>query len=293
MKKRRFSPRYLFVVLWVLFTVSLSGWWVIFGFEQIDRLRELGVGNSEDAVRHQRMLIYEGVTLFLSLFAGGATWAYYMYREVKQADQLRNFFLSFTHDARTSLAAVQLQAELLRERLATPADRSTVEQLLADLQRLTLQLENSLYVGNLERHKFHLEEIDLGELVDTLRDRFPQLLIEATDLPSVRADVRAIESVFLNLLQNAMVHGAAERVRIARANSLPGTVVLDVADDGRGFSGEYARLGERYFRPYTGSGAGLGLSLVAALMQTMGGEVAFPKTGRGFCARLTLQGHDL
>ncbi|NDC38680.1 MAG: sensor histidine kinase [Proteobacteria bacterium] len=288
-RKRRFSTRYLLVALWVVFTVSLSGWWVIFGFEQIDRLSALGVGNAEDAVRYQRMLLYEGVTLFFSLFAGGATLAYYMYREVKQADQLRNFFLSFTHDARTSLATVQLHAELLKERLGAATDAATCDQLLAELQRLTLQLENSLYVGNLENQRMHLERINLAEMLETLRARFPQLEIEAATLPAIKADIRALESVFLNLLHNAVVHGRATTVRIVASKGGSGDVTLEVTDDGAGFRGERKRLGQRYFRPYSGSGAGLGLSLVSALMRAMGGAVAYPETARGFGVRLKLQ----
>jgi signal transduction histidine kinase len=290
--RRRYSIRYLFLAIWVVFTVSLSCWWVYFGFEQIRRLTSLGYGHENDLVRYQRMLMFEGGALLLSLVAGGLTLAYYMYREVKQGDQLKSFFLAFTHDTKTSLAAVQLQAELLRERVKTDSDEVLADRLLADVERLALQFENSLYVANLDKKQLHFEPIELRPVIASLRARFPKLEITEQGECVVRADIRALESILINLCQNSLRHGGAGRIEIESAPRDSGMTRIQITDNGKGFPGDRKRLAQRFFRHYSGSGSGLGLFLARTLARAMKGGIEFPETPRGFQAVLLLPSGD-
>jgi two-component sensor histidine kinase/putative methionine-R-sulfoxide reductase with GAF domain len=123
------------------------------------------------------------------------------------------------------------------------------------------------------------EEVELDELLDRLRSMLVQGLgaektVEATLEPVALAGSRAtaLALVFSELLQNALEHGGdSVRVELAQRN---GQVVLAIADDGAGISGEES---------------GTGLSIVRALvrdelrgtldLQSNGGlraEVVFP-----------------
>ena len=50
----------------------------------------------------------------------------------RRQDEVRNFFMSFTHDLKTSLASLQLQAESLREDLPEAAANANLDRLLKD-----------------------------------------------------------------------------------------------------------------------------------------------------------------
>ncbi|HEV8602537.1 MAG TPA: GAF domain-containing protein [Gaiellaceae bacterium] len=101
------------------------------------------------------------------------------------------------------------------------------------------------------------EEVDLEELLDRLRSMLVQGLgaektVNAQLEPILLAGDRAtaLALVFSELLQNALEHGGSSvRVELAQRN---GQVVLAIADDGAGITGEEA---------------GTGLSIVRALVR--------------------------
>jgi two-component system, sensor histidine kinase PdtaS len=120
------------------------------------------------------------------------------------------------------------------------------------------------------------EEVELGELLERLRAMLVQGLgagkrVEA-DLARVSLGgnrATALALVFSELLQNALEHGGdLVQISLARRN---GDVVLAIADDGAGISGE---------------DTGTGLSIVRALVRDeLGGELAL-ENDRGLRAEV-------
>jgi two-component sensor histidine kinase/putative methionine-R-sulfoxide reductase with GAF domain len=101
------------------------------------------------------------------------------------------------------------------------------------------------------------DDVDLGELIDRLRAMLVQGLAAEKDVTADLASVSlagqqatALALVFTELFGNALEHGG-DRVSIALAQR-NGDVVLTIADDGGGISGE---------------GSGTGLSIVRALVR--------------------------
>ncbi len=79
------------------------------------------------------------------------------------------------------------------------------------------------------------------------------------------------EQVLLNLIENALKHGAPPiTVRVARAQD---RIVLEVADRGPGLPAESARLFEKFVRASSAPGVGLGLAVARAIVTAHGGEV--------------------
>src|SRR6266487_5436716 len=178
------------VGLWVVFTVTLAGWWMVFGLRQLDLLNRLNLEGGADLNRHYRMLLWEGGILIISLIGGGLALFYYARREQNRHAQVEEFFAAFTHDAKTALASL-LQAESLREDFAAAEPNPLLDRLLSDTLRLQLQLENSLFLVNLTRGAFFLEPISLSNRVDTLRHHWPDLTITQSGDGVVMADARA------------------------------------------------------------------------------------------------------
>lgn len=275
------------VGLWVVFTVTLAGWWLVFGLRQLDLLNSLQLERATDFHRHYQMLLWEGGILITSLIGGGLALFYYARREQKRHAQVEEFFAAFTHDAKTALTSLRLQAESLREDFAGAEPNPLLDRLLSDTLRLQLQLENSLFLVNLTRGAFFLEPISLSDLIDTLRHHWPGLVITQSGDGVIMADARALESVLTNLVQNSVTHGQATAVDVSVKRRVDGGLSVRVSDNGQGFHGDPDRLGKLFVRHTRGSGSGVGLYIVRQLVKRMNGAINFSDSSTsGFLAEM-------
>jgi signal transduction histidine kinase len=278
MKRKPQQIVMLLVGLWVVFTVTLAGWWLVFGLRQLERLKQVQLEGVGDFQNHYQMLIWEGGVLILFLIGGGVALFYYARREHKRHAQVEEFFTAFTHDAKTALASLRLQAESLREDWAEGEPNPLLERLLSDTVRLQLQLENSLFLVNLPNGRLLTEPVSLSHLIAVMRHHWPDLKITQSGDGVVLADVRAVESVLANLVQNAVIHGRATQVNVDVEEGRDGRLCLLVADNGHGFAGNFDQLGKLFVRHARNSGSGVGLYLARQLMKRMNGKLTF---GRG------------
>jgi signal transduction histidine kinase len=276
---------YAGAVIWLLLTVSLAIWWLIFGLGQAQQLPAIA---SRPAGRVERMLLWEGVVFVLLLVTGGGLLIGAIHREAARRTAVESFFMAFTHDLKTSLASLQLQAESLREELSAAAANPNLSRLLKDALRLQLQLENSLYYAQPDGRLF-LEPIAVTDLVRSVAGDWPELVIDLDGDARVIADERALAGVMRNLLQNAVVHGDARTVavRVARES---GRVRTTVADDGRGAEASvFAALPGPASRPAAYRGSGVGLLISSRLIARMHGQMRVgPTAGRGFVVTIDL-----
>jgi signal transduction histidine kinase len=284
---------------WLVFTVSLATWWLVFAMEQLDQLRVLQPDISEVFVRKHRMLMWEGVSLIFLLASGGVALIYFIYRENRRYREVKEFFAAFTHDLKTSLASLRLQAESLQEDVATSENVSQnrlLQRLLKDSVRLELQLENSLFLANVEANQMFIEALSISRLTESLRHQWPEIEIQLQGEASVLADQRALESIFKNLIQNAIVHGQANRlsIQVGKSPGAPSEVQIQFQDDGAGFSGDASRLGHMFVRQNSRSGSAMGLYLARELVRKMNGHIEFLTQARGgFSAVIQLRSPTL
>src|SRR5437660_4357117 len=284
-ERKRRSLAIALVAVWVVFTVTLAGWWLVFGLRQLDLIKRLTVAGAPDPHRYYQMLMWEGGILIASLIGGGLALFYYARREQKRHAQVEEFFAAFTHDAKTALASLRLQAESLREDFADAEPSPLLDRLLSDTLRLQLQLENSLFLVNLTRGAFFLEPISLSDRIDTLRHHWPGLVITQSGDGVIMADARARESVLTNLVQNSVTHGQATQVEVSVKRSDDGRLIVRVSDNGHGFHGDLNRLGKLFVRHTRGSGSGVGLYIVRQLVKRMSGTINFSDSSTsGFLA---------
>lgn len=289
MKLRRLTWQYAAAAAWVIFTVALAVWWLIFGLSQARHLSALEGPEAAQVSRVTRMLVLEGAVLVLMLCGGGFAMLRAIRREQRRSREQREFFMAFTHDLKTAITSLRLQAEALREDLPEAAANPNVQRLLTDAVRLQLQLENALALTTADGAVF-IEAIDVRRLVDYLREDFPDLAIEISGDARVRADRRAIESVLRNLLQNAMVHGRARRVSLDLRRSSTGTIEIIVIDDGNGAAVDLSTALDRPFvRPTSTSGSGVGLYVCGRLLQQMHGQLrVLRRPAPGFAVSIVL-----
>jgi signal transduction histidine kinase len=258
--RSRAGVHYVLVAVWLAYTISLAAWWLSVGLTLTER---------------RTMFLLEGATFFVVIAAGGLALVIAIRREHSRRQSLETFFMSFTHDLKTALASVQLQAEGLREDWPAETRPAGLDRLLADTVRLQIQLENSLFVAQPDG-RLLVETIDVGRAVERLADDWPALQIATTGQAVVLADARAFDAVLRNILQNAVIHGEASRVTIALSRPAPGTVRVDVTDNGHGMpQSVLSDLGKPFVRPGATSGTGVGLYVSQQLVSRMRGSLAF------------------
>jgi signal transduction histidine kinase len=280
---------YIGAILWLLLTVSLATWWMVFALEQS---RQLGVQAGPDAahlVRIHRMLMWEGGSFIALLIVGGVALVVSIRHEQARQGAVEAFFMAFTHDLKTALASLQLQAESLREDLPAAADNPNLARLLQDTVRLGVQLENSLYFAQPDGGLL-LEAIPLARFVEHAAADWPELSVTIDGDATALGDVRGLGSVLRNLLQNAVVHGGATEVRVAITQRSDGRVSITTTDDGRGASPDVLPLlGQPFVGRTPTSRTGVGLFVSRQLAQRMRGDLRFEGArGSGFTAVLEL-----
>lgn len=294
---RRLFWWFLGLSIWGLFTISLATWWYVFVMREIQREYLVAASPPAEFARKVTMIKYEGLALVVSLLAMVAATGTLLYRELKRARAVRRFFATFTHELKTPLASLRLQAESLAEELTGNGQSANkyLTRLIADTERLELQLENSLLLSSLDSNRHvHLEDVELQELVSNLAREVPKVEVSMLlDVETIRADRRALSTILRNLLHNTFVHGQASKVTVTSKNDGTKTTI-SVIDNGIGgglSEGEIKRLGSIFYRPKGGSGNGIGLYLCKELMERMGGSVRFSiNDPTGFRAQLVFPG---
>jgi two-component system, OmpR family, sensor kinase len=204
-------------------------------------------------------------------------------------DRLRRFLADASHELRTPLASIRGYAELFR--MGAARDPAEVEKAMQRIEdeaaRMGVLVEDLLTLARLDEiAEAPHTEVDLaalaGDAVSDARATAPDREIELEIGPHspVLGDAHQLRQVLANLMRNALVHtppGTDIEVAVADAD---GHVTLQVRDHGPGLPpAEADSLFERFWRAEGGrergrAGAGLGLAIVAAIVDAHGGRVA-------------------
>lgn len=280
---------YLGTVLWILLTVSLATWWLIFGLQEARQLSALSDPEAARLSRVQRMLVWEGSSFIGLLVIGGVALVISIRREQLQQRAVESFFMAFTHDLKTALGSLQLQAESLREDLPAAANNANLTRLLKDTVRLGVQLENSLYFAQPDG-RLLVEPIDLAQFVRRVAADWPDLDVRIEGDARALGDARGLQSVLRNLFQNAVVHGGATTVTVQIEHTANGRVTMTAHDNGRGAAPQVLRmLGQPIGRRSLTSNTGVGLFVSRQLARRMRGDLRFDTSpAAGFTAILEL-----
>ncbi|MEQ1755517.1 MAG: sensor histidine kinase KdpD [Micropepsaceae bacterium] len=206
-------------------------------------------------------------------------------------DRLRTALMSsVSHDLRTPLTTILGSASTLRQSGEKLLPDARTELLLAieeETKRLDQYVTNLLNMSRLEAGdlKPRREWLDPGEVLDAAASRVaPRAHGIAIDtrlgphVPLLRTDFMLLETVLVNLLDNALKHGEGAQIVSACAHLEGGKIVFRVIDDGVGIPSDYLdRLFDRFFRVQRGdskpAGSGLGLSICKGFVEAMGGTI--------------------
>jgi PAS domain S-box-containing protein len=209
------------------------------------------------------------------------------YQMLEQRATLADITASFAHEVRNPINNISTGLQLLA--LHLPQDdpnQENISRLQNDCERLADLVKSGLsFVRPVE---YKLEPVDLGKVITNLMDRWRNRLartqvkynphIEAS-IPPVEGDLRALEQVFTNLIDNAIQAmepaGGVLTINvrhIGEANERS-HVEVNILDNGPGIPPE-AR--EHIFEPFfttKRSGTGLGLAIVKRIVTAHKGSI--------------------
>jgi two-component system phosphate regulon sensor histidine kinase PhoR len=230
---------------------------------------------------------------------------------LKLADTVRrDFVANASHELRTPLTAIRGFAETLRDGAVENPElaRRFVTRIFEHAVRLGRLVDDLLELSRAESPEatFALESVELGPAVakvlrgleSAAAEKRIALGMEGLAGPPlrVRADVRGLDHVLVNLVDNAVKYTPEGGQVTVRAREDGAHVEIEVTDTGGGIAPQHLpRLFERFYRVDAGrsrevGGTGLGLAIVKHFVQRMGGEVTVDsKLGRGTTFRVRLE----
>jgi signal transduction histidine kinase len=212
--------------------------------------------------------------------------------------ELEHFSYSITHDLRGPLRGMEGYATLLErapaEKCSGPEGHEYVRRIRTAAVRMDQLITDALSYSKAVRQELVLKPVDLGQLLQSLVDTYPNLQAHERDirlppmLPQVMGNEAALAQCFGNLLDNALKFVAPDRpphVEV-RAEAREGWVRVFVQDNGIGIPKEaQPGLFQMFARAHqTYEGTGIGLALVRKVVERMGGRVGVESTpSEGSC----------
>ena len=292
----------------VLLLLGALAWWVVrLGLRPLDRMGETA-GAIAGGDLSRRVSPAEARTevgrlgLALNAMLGQIEKAF----DERQASEnrLRQFLADASHELRTPLASIRGYAELFRIGAARkPADTEKAMGRIEDESaRMGALVENLLTLARLDQvPEISRKPVDLSELArdaaDDARAVAPdrEVRLEAEQPVTVLGDASQLRQVLGNLLRNVLMHTPpGSPIDLSVMNGAADAVV-SVRDHGPGLpTDDTDEMFERFWRAERGrergrGGAGLGLSIVAAIVEAHGGTVrAANADGGGAVFTITL-----
>ncbi len=212
-----------------------------------------------------------------------------MVEQLDEADRTRRAFVSnVSHDLRTPVAILRGNLEQL---LATgTANRGQLDRLHRETLTLTRLIDDLFALAKIEEAVVQVElgPVDLSACIADAVDSIAgiawtqgKVSVEAIDtggLPRVRGERLRIQQVLSNLLHNALRHTPEGGLIVVSARAAGDTVEVTVADTGIGIApDDLEHIFDRYHQiersGRSAGGAGLGLSIVQRLLETMDGTI--------------------
>jgi len=219
---------------------------------------------------------------------------------MKVLDRLKSEFVAkVSHELRSPLSTIHEQLALVLKDMVekeSPRDQYLLSRAKEKTQGLISLIGDLLDLSRIEAGNVCIDckPVRLDELLKNIVDFMEtracgknqslKLILPDKPIPVISADPRALESVFGNLIANAINYtpdGGTIEVGISLSpdNILPDKIRIDVSDDGFGIEAkDIENIFKRFYRVKNEktrfiTGTGLGLPIVKGLLDELGGSI--------------------
>jgi len=216
-------------------------------------------------------------------------------RELRQRNvELDAFARTVAHDLKTPLCGIINMAEVLLysctlDKPMDSASRERLHLLEGSAQQMFHIIEDLLLLAGVSQHdeqQVEIKPLDMAYIVnDVLTNRLSLMLLDyqaqvkvAPEFPTVLGYAPWVKGVWVNYLTNACKYGGSPPQIKIGVDTLPiaNKIRFWVQDNGAGLTAE---MQEQVFKPFKRAhdskieGHGVGLSIVAQIIEKLGGEV--------------------
>jgi two-component system OmpR family sensor kinase len=223
----------------------------------------------------------------------------------RSEERLKRFVADASHELRTPLTSVRGYLQLLGSGVVTEHDRPDVLHRLDDeTARMAAIVDDLLFLARLDAERaLGREPVDLTAVVrDSVADAVAvepdrRITLLAPESCVVTGDEDSLRQVMANLMANLRAHTPRDAPATVTVHSGSDGARVEVTDHGPGLDrAARERMFDRFYRGDPGRGAnggsGLGLSIVAEVIRTHGGQVSATGTpGGGLTVWFQLHGN--
>lgn len=252
----------------------------------IRRTKEFSEGN-KDALRQGRVSDVQEIEWLSQSFSNMA----------KSLDDrskyIKDFAMHVSHEFKTPMTSIQGSAELLLEHLDDMEEekkRKFLSNIITDSDRLKRLVKRLLDLAKADNVQATQETSSINQILEALKGRYKDLgLILRFDLNDEyvhRISREHLETIFSNLCDNALQHGASNMSIDAKESNC--RISLVICDDGTGISN--ANL-NNIFTPFfttrrQDGGTGLGLGIVQSLLHAHDADIKVTPNEKGACFKI-------
>ena len=193
----------------------------------------------------------------------------------------------FAHEVKNPINSISTGLQLIGMKMSPDAPYAgLVERLQNDCSRLTHLVKSTLTFS--KPVEYQIQPVDLAGLIPAILDKWDPRMKKLnitynfsapTERLLVKADPRAIEQVFVNLISNAIEamdeHGGSLNIKLVPASPqiIPAQCEIIIADSGPGIPDDVV---DHIFEPFLttkSSGTGLGLAITKRIVTAHEGNI--------------------
>ena len=229
-------------------------------------------------------------------------------RERDMEEARKELFRAISHDLRTPVVSIRAMIEGINDGIVT--DTETVKRYLHTTQK---EVEN---LGELINDLFELTQLDTGvlelhletaSLRDLVSDTLEGMSMQAASrnvrlegsvddaIPPLYLDVRRVQRVLYNLIQNSVRYTPPDGSIMLRAKDGGSEVQVEITDTGIGIlENDMPHIFQKFYRAddarsRDSGGAGLGLAIARGIVEAHGGRIwVRSQEGKGSTFAFTL-----
>lgn len=278
-RTRRFF--YGMTLLWVMMLLGIGSWWLYLVFKLHATLSGLNLPEMGSQARFLNMMRWEGTFFFIFLLLlGGSLFAMY-FRDMRKSRAIQAFFASLSHELKTPLASMRLQAEVIKDLIEDETHShdqlsDLTRRLIEDTHKLEGELDKSLQLSRIEQDgNLTLKPVSLPRFLKRQGERLGsiELILQIPDdAQEILADELALTVIFRNLFENTLRHNPLSPKVEIKASRMGEMVEVHYDDFGKKFEGSVENLGNLFYKFHSAKGSGIGLYLVKNLVLKMQGN---------------------
>ena len=202
--------------------------------------------------------------------------------------ELQAFSYSVSHDLRAPLRAIDGFSRIIEEEYSGVLDKEGIRLLGVvrdNTKKMDILITDMLELSRTGRTEMRISEVDMTGMVHSIyheiasREVINSFEFVVSQLPRASADLSLMKRVWSNLISNAVKYTMPKEKRRIVINGYreKGSCIYSIRDSGVGFNPEYKdklfSLFQRLHKAEEFEGSGVGLAIVARVIQRHGGEV--------------------